>query len=76
MRTAAWETAPQIALRNCSREEGECQYRCDFGEGGVHAIKHILFANGVPLLLFSPDMLVQTFPSVIRIIDFTFFFKK
>ena len=54
----------------------KCQYRCDIGEGGVHAIKHILFANGVPLLLFSPDMLVQTFPSVIRIIDLTFFFKK
>ena len=27
IRAAAWETAPQIALRNCSREvEGEGQY--------------------------------------------------
>ena len=27
MRTAAWETAPQTALRNCCREvEGEAQY--------------------------------------------------
>ena len=42
IRTAAWETAPQIALRNCSREvEGEGQYIYDFGKGGVHAIKHL-----------------------------------
>ena len=25
---------------------GEGQYTCDFGERGVHAIKHIFFAEG------------------------------
>ena len=39
MRTAAWETAPQIALRNCFREVGGGQgNKCDFGEGGLHAL--------------------------------------
>ena len=43
MRTIAQETAPQIALRNCSKEAvGEGQYICDFSEGGVHKIKHII----------------------------------
>ena len=41
MRTAAWETAPQIAVRDHSKETvGEGQYVCDFGDGRVHAIKH------------------------------------
>ena len=26
---------------------GQRQYRCDFGEGGVHAVKHIVFAEGL-----------------------------
>ena len=46
MRTASWETAiaPQIALRNCSKEaKGKDQYIGDFGEGIVHVIKHIFF---------------------------------
>ena len=44
MRTAAQETAPQIALRNSSKEaRGKIQYICDFGEGGMHATKHIFF---------------------------------
>ena len=44
MRTAAWDTAPLIALRNCSKEPGrKDQYICDFGKGRIHAIKHILF---------------------------------
>ena len=46
MRTVAWETATQIALRNCPKEagrEGEGEYICGFGEGGIHAIKHIFF---------------------------------
>jgi len=30
MRTEAQDTAPQIALTNCSKE-GEGQYLCDFG---------------------------------------------
>ena len=45
MKTLAQETAFQIALRNCSKEVGVgwdvLQYMCDFGEGGIHAIKHI-----------------------------------
>ena len=46
MRTAAWETAPQIALRNNSKEvRGKGQYICDFGKGGVHAIKLVHFLN-------------------------------
>ena len=28
------------------RGRGEGQYLCDFGEGGVHAIQHIFFAEG------------------------------
>ena len=35
MRTVAWETAPQIALKNRSKEVGQKgQCKCDFGEGG------------------------------------------
>ena len=42
MRTAAQETAPQIALINCFKEAGgEGRYACDFGEGEIHALKHI-----------------------------------
>ena len=48
MRTIAWETKFQPALRNCSKEVGgmvwgEGQYICDFRRGGVHAVKHIFF---------------------------------
>ena len=43
MKTLAQETAFQIALRNYSKDD---QYICDFGEAGVHAIKHIFFAEG------------------------------
>ena len=44
MRTVAQETAPQIALRNCSREAAaKGQYICDFGEAHIFAdILHIL----------------------------------
>ena len=46
MRTAARETAFQIALRNCSKEaRGKGQYRCDFGEGELHAIRHTFFVE-------------------------------
>ena len=50
MRTIAKETALQIAMRNCSKEARGCggQYICDFGEGEVHAIKHIIFLQKVP----------------------------
>ena len=47
MRTVARETAFQIALRKLlQRGRGEGQYICDFGEGGVHAIKYIYFTDG------------------------------
>ena len=42
MRTAAQETAFQIALKICSKEVGEeGQYICDFGGGGMHAIERV-----------------------------------
>ena len=38
MRATVWETAPQIALRNCSKKVArEGQYIFNFGKGGVHA---------------------------------------
>ena len=44
MRMAAWETTPQVAWRNCSKEGRQKGQRwCDFVEGGIHAIKHIFF---------------------------------
>ena len=46
MRTIAQGTAFQVALRNYSKEvAGRGQYICDFGEGGVPAIKHIFFCR-------------------------------
>ena len=48
MKIIAQETAFQIALKNCSKEaEGEGQYICDFSEGGVYAIRYILFLQKV-----------------------------
>ena len=42
MRTIAWETAFLIALKNCSKDVERKGIKIyDFGEGGVHAIKHI-----------------------------------
>ena len=47
MRSPAWETASQRALRNCSKEqERRSMYICDFGEGGVYVTKHIFVAEG------------------------------
>ena len=47
MKTAAWETAPQTAPRNFFKEAGrKVQHTCDFGEGGICVIKHILFPKG------------------------------
>ena len=42
MRTAAWETAPQTALKNCSKEVGEGQYISDSSEWSGEG-------NGTPL---------------------------
>ena len=45
MRTAAWGTAPQIALRNCSTEAAGKLSIYDFGEGGgaFNAIKRLFY---------------------------------
>ena len=52
MKTAAWETAPQLALRNFFKEAGrKVQHVCDFGEGGICAIKHIFFQKVTPGLM-------------------------
>ena len=40
---AAQETAPQRALRDCSCEVLGKVNICDFGEGDVHAIKHLFY---------------------------------
>ena len=45
MRTAAQETASQIALKLLQCSWGDGQYTCDFGEGGVHAIKHMFLRS-------------------------------
>ena len=47
MRTAAQEPAPQVSLRNCSKEgwgeagKGVSVYICDLDEGETRAIRHI-----------------------------------
>ena len=44
MRTAAWETAPQTALRHCAREAAGKDRRCVILViGCMHAIEHIFF---------------------------------
>ena len=44
MRTAAWETALWNSSKKLlQRRKGDVQYIWDFGEGGIHAIKHICF---------------------------------
>ena len=50
MRTAAWETALQIALRKCSKETGQYIWLTKanifgFGEVRAHTVKHIFFAE-------------------------------
>ena len=52
MKIIAQETAPQIALKSCSKEaDGEGQYICDFSEGGVYTISYILFLQKVSAIL-------------------------
>ena len=59
MRTAAWEAAPQIALRNCSKEvEGKDRMYVILVKGKqVHAVQHIFFVESfgglVKLLLVT-----------------------
>ena len=51
MRTGAEKTAPQIALRDCSKEAGrKGQYVCDFGEREIHAIEYIFFQVSASLM--------------------------
>ena len=47
MRTAAWETVPQVTEKLLQRGERGGQYIRNFGEGGVHLIKYL------PLQKFS-----------------------
>ena len=66
MKTAAQETAPQTALRNCSKEaggEGRCV--CDFGEGEIYAIKHIFSQKfSASLVKLSAHCICQSNESV------------
>ena len=43
MRTAAQETAPQIALRSCSKDTQ--RDICDFGEGAIHVLMCLFFVE-------------------------------
>ena len=64
MRAAAWEKAPQIALRNCSKEVvEEEQYSCDLGEAGIQAIKHTFWRC---LLPFERDILDNDFSAILN----------
>ena len=45
MRTEAWVTADS-SEKPLQRDRGDCGCICDFGEGGVHAIKYMQFAEG------------------------------
>ena len=45
MRIAAQVAAPQITLRDCSKEQEERQYACDFGEGGYMQSSMHFFAE-------------------------------
>ena len=42
MRTIAQETAFQSSEKLLQRGKEEGQYICDFGDGGVHAAKHVV----------------------------------
>ena len=61
-RTIAQEIASQIALRNCSKKVREGQYICDFGKGGIQAIKHTFFYRR--LLLVMVAQLVKNVPAM------------
>ena len=59
LRTTTQKKNSQIALRNFSAEvgrgetRGEGQYMCDFGEGGIHAIKNIIFCRSFLFIMRS-----------------------
>ena len=68
VRTAAQNTAPQIALRNCSKEAGWIGHHvCDFGEGGV---KRVCFSRRFLLVSWSCLLVIET---VVTMKDFSAF---
>ena len=70
MRVAAWETALQVALRNCSREaRGNSQCICDFGEGSIYAINP-MFYQKLPTSFLK---LCWSWGTVITLKDFSAF---
>ena len=53
MRTATWETVPQRALRDCSKEVvGKVNVK-DFGEGGVQCDQALTLQKGFLLVTRS-----------------------
>ena len=59
MRIATWETAPQIAVRNCSKEAGgKVSIYVIFGEGRRHAIKPIFFQK-FSTSLMNPSLVTR-----------------
>ena len=40
-------------LKTAPKEKGEDQYTYDFGEGGIHAVKHIVFYRRFLLVMRS-----------------------
>ena len=60
MRTVGQEIAPQIALRNCSKEAGmkKINIYVIFGEKKIHAIKHIFFQK-VSTCLMKPLLVTR-----------------
>ena len=67
--TAAWEIAPQIAWETAPKRQGEGkgEYRCDFGEGRIHAIKHIFFQISASLMKLSASPEKQSSPCIILV---------
>ena len=59
MRIATWETAPQIAVRNCSKEAGgKVSIYVILGEGRRHAIKPIFFQK-FSASLMNPSLVTR-----------------
>ena len=51
MKIVAQEIAPHSSSEKLlQRSRGEGQYRCDYDEGGIHAIKHIFFQVSLSLM--------------------------
>ena len=63
MRTVGQEIAPQIPLRNCSKEAGmkKVNMYVIFGEKKMHAIKHIFFQK-ISTCLLKPLLVTRKSP--------------